>query len=107
MSIGLYGFGKTVTLTAGAAQRITLNNNPGETQSWNSYYANRCTVYNTGSNALVALVNCTSGDFATLSADAITISPSSNFTFVGDGRPPIYAVCLVSASGTTANIGAM
>jgi len=93
MSIGIHGSGKIETVGTNTVRLVINADTP-------SYYANRLSVYNGGDTVLYVLVNCTIEHFNTNVATAIPIAPKAAFAFVGDGRPPLFNICMKTTSGT-------
>jgi len=87
------GFGKKIQATT-TPQTIVLNeNNDG-------WYANRVDIINLSGSELLVYPNVDSSVWGEVSSMAIIVPSGYAQTFVGDGRPPLFKVSLVTSSGS-------
>lgn len=95
---GLYttGWGGSVTATTAPVQAT-------------GFVANGVSVYNAGTNAVFALVNCSTGVLATriTAGSAIEIPANMSYTFDCQTKHSIWALCYATTNSTSViNIGA-
>jgi len=88
------GYGKSVTVDSNAQQLILNTEHTG-------FFANRVSVLNLGSARIRARVNIGIADFEATSGNACIIPNGTQFTFTGDGFPPMSSIVLAAESGSS------
>ena len=92
----LNGFGKKAVVTNTPTVCIVNSDNI-------HFYANRISVYNSGSaDVYLKVNNRLSSDF--LISSAIPVIPSAAYEFIGDGAPPLFSLTYATSGSTASEI---